>query len=437
MQLCESLTRSPNMLPRKRIVSHPQPRLLAPRGFLRHIHQSACSLRPNLLKGHRIAACIGLSRDAAPVLELEVEDETIVVVAEEELREQLSKQGLWNQMKKVAKFAGPATGLWVCGPLMSLIDTAVIGRGSSLELAALGPGTVICDYMGYWFMFLSIATSNMVATSLAGQDKNKVQYQISVLLFIGLACGFLMLFFTKFFGSWALTAFVGPKNLHIVPAANTYIQVVAAYMMIASLKDKGYNAFALSVPSTSELFLILGIAAPFFITKTSRVAFYALLIYFATSMGTVSAAAHQVMIQTYGMGTVWGEPLSQTAQSFMPELIYGVNRSPVKARALLKSLFIVGLILGLMIASIGAVFPWWFPNIFTSDPAVTQEMHKVLIPFFIALSVTPPTQSLEGTLLAGRDLKFICASMSGCFTLGALLLLVQVAARTLVPENSV
>jgi hypothetical protein len=28
-----------------------------------------------------------------------------------------------------------------------------------------------------------------------------------------------------------------------------------------------------------------------------------------------------------GMCTVMGEPLSQTAQSFMPELIYGVNRS--------------------------------------------------------------------------------------------------------------
>ncbi|PKI38583.1 hypothetical protein CRG98_041016 [Punica granatum] len=449
MQLCESLTRSPNMLPRKRIVSHPQPRLLAPRGFLRHIHQSACSLRPNLLKGHRIAACIGLSRDAAPVLELEVEDETIVVVAEEELREQLSKQGLWNQMKKVAKFAGPATGLWVCGPLMSLIDTAVIGRGSSLELAALGPGTVICDYMGYWFMFLSIATSNMVATSLAGQIR-------------GLAWPAVMLGCIAQSASLGMKDSWGPlKALAVATAVNgigdvvlcsvlhfgiagaawatTVSQVVAAYMMIASLKDKGYNAFALSVPSTSELFLILGIAAPFFITKTSRVAFYALLIYFATSMGTVSAAAHQVMIQTYGMGTVWGEPLSQTAQSFMPELIYGVNRSPVKARALLKSLFIVGLILGLMIASIGAVFPWWFPNIFTSDPAVTQEMHKVLIPFFIALSVTPPTQSLEGTLLAGRDLKFICASMSGCFTLGALLLLARfwLALRRLASPNSI
>lgn len=35
----------------------------------------------------------------------------------------------------------------------------------------------------------------------------------------------------------------------------------------------------------------------------------------------------QVMVQTYLMCTVWGEPLSQTSQSFMPELIYGVNRS--------------------------------------------------------------------------------------------------------------
>ena len=32
-----------------------------------------------------------------------------------------------------------------------------------------GPATVVCDYLTYVFMFLSIATSNMVATSLAKQ----------------------------------------------------------------------------------------------------------------------------------------------------------------------------------------------------------------------------------------------------------------------------
>ena len=33
------------------------------------------------------------------------------------------------------------------------------------------------------------------------------------------------------------------------------------------------------------------------------------------------------MIQTFVMCTVWSGPLSQTAQSFMPELIYGAKRS--------------------------------------------------------------------------------------------------------------
>ncbi|KAK6282780.1 hypothetical protein POUND7_016605 [Theobroma cacao] len=407
---------------------------------------------------------------------------------EKEEEERLESQCLWNQMKEIVKFSGPATGLWICGPLMSLIDTAVVGQGSLIELAALGPGTVLCDYMSNVFMFLSVATSNVVATSLAREDKNEVQHQISVLLFLSLTGGFFMLFFTKFFGSWALTAFTGPNNAHIVPAANTYVQIrglawpavlvawvaqsaslgmkdswgplkalavasaingigdivscsllgygiagaawatmvsqiVAAYMMINSLNKKGYNAFAISIPSPNDLLTIFGLAAPVFVMMMAKVAFYALLIYFATNMGTHTVAAHQVMIQTYCMCTVWGEPLSQTAQSFMPELLYGINKSLPKAQMLLKSLVIIGASLGLLLGIVGTSVPWLFPNIFTSDQKVVQEMHKVLAPYFIALAVTPATHSLEGTLLARRDLKFVSLSMSGCFSLGAAVLL--------------
>ncbi|KAK8364384.1 hypothetical protein V6Z12_A03G226900 [Gossypium hirsutum] len=400
----------------------------------------------------------------------------------------LGTQSLWRQIKEIAMFTGPATGLWICGPLMSLIDTAVIGQGSSIELAALGPGTVLCDYMSYVFMFLSVATSNMVATSLAREDKNEVQHQISVLLFVGLTGGLFMLFFTKLFGSWALAAFTGPNNAHIVPAANTYVQirglawpavlvgwvaqsaslgmkdswgplkalavasavngigdivlcsflgygiagaawatmvsqVVAGYMMITSLNKKGYNAYTISIPSLDDLQTIFGLAAPVFIMLMAKVAFYALIIYFATNMGTHTGAAHQVMIQTYCMCTVWGEPLSQTAQSFMPELLYGINKNLPKARMLLKSLAIIGASLGLLLGIVGTSVPWLFPNIFTSDGKVIHEMHKVLAPYFVALAVTPATHSLEGTLLAGRDLKFVSLSMSGCFSLGAVVLL--------------
>lgn len=95
----------------------------------------------------------------------------------------------------------------------------------------IGPGTVLCDHMSYVFMFLSVATSNMVATSLAKQviyfllfqlslllmwkhlkcylfflqDKKEAQHQISVLLFIGLVCGLMMLLLTRLFGPWAVT----------------------------------------------------------------------------------------------------------------------------------------------------------------------------------------------------------------------------------------
>ncbi|XP_056160899.1 protein DETOXIFICATION 46, chloroplastic-like [Syzygium oleosum] len=483
-----NLLRRRSILPKKRPLSS-----LKPNSFHGRATSDLRILAPTHFTNKFIAAC--LSSSSSEKLGDTCDSETGENDYDEEervdkraTRGELANQSLWNQIVEIVKFSGPATGLWICGPLMSLIDTAVIGQGSSIELAALGPGTVLCDNMSYVFMFLSIATTNMVATSLARRDKNEVQYQISILLFIGLVCGLSMLLFTRFLGTWALTAFTGPKNAHIVPAANTYVQirglawpavlvgwvaqsaslgmkdswgplkalatatvingvgdillcslmgygiagaawatmasqVVAAYMMIEALKKKGYNAFALTIPSASELLTIIGLAAPVFVSLMSKVGFYSLIIYFATSMGTHVVAAHQVMIQIYSMCVVWGEPLSQTAQSFMPEMMFGVTQNLAKARLLLKSLVIIGTICGLVIGTIGTSVPWFSPTIFTPDQSVIQEMHKVLIPFFMALAVTPCTHSLEGTLLAGRDLKFISLSLSGCFSLGALLLL--------------
>ncbi|XP_028548986.1 protein DETOXIFICATION 46, chloroplastic isoform X2 [Dendrobium catenatum] len=351
-----------------------------------------------------------------------------------------------------------------------------------------GPGTVFLDNLSYIFMFLSISTSNLVATSLAKKDNALAQNQISMLLFIAFTSGLGMFLFTKLFGSQILTAFSGSGNVHLVSAANSYIQirglawpailvgmvaqsaslgmkdswgplkaltvasavnglgdvilcsicgygiagaawatmfsqVIAAFMMVTSLNKTGFRVFSISIPSQSDFLQVYEIAAPVFATMTAKVAFYSLLTYFATSMGTITVAAHQVMVNIFCMCTVWGEPLSQSAQSFMPELIHGVNRSLFRARILLKSLVIIGAIAGLTLGIIGTSLPWSFPNFFTADCIVIGEMHKVLLPFFIALMITPATHSLEGTLLAGRDLRFLSLSMTGCFCFGGLLVL--------------
>lgn len=77
---------------------------------------------------------------------------------EEEDNKRLENQSLWSQMNKIIKFMGPATGLWISGPLMSLIDTAVIGQGSSIEIAALGTfSSNFFPQIGHFFFFLLLS----------------------------------------------------------------------------------------------------------------------------------------------------------------------------------------------------------------------------------------------------------------------------------------
>ncbi|CAI9090087.1 OLC1v1024777C1 [Oldenlandia corymbosa var. corymbosa] len=47
-------------------------------------------------------------------------------------------------------------------------------------------------------------------------------------------------------------------------------QVVAAYMMVEALNNKGYNVFSISIPSVTELTQIVTLAAPVFITMMSK-----------------------------------------------------------------------------------------------------------------------------------------------------------------------
>nr|XP_009592832.1 protein DETOXIFICATION 46, chloroplastic-like [Nicotiana tomentosiformis] len=188
---------------------------------------------PVKLESLNLNSSISEEADEEQVEAVTVREEINSVVDSNGKGEFSGNESIWAQVVEIVKFSGPAVGLWVCGPLMSLIDTAVIGQGSSIELAALGPGTVFCENTSYVFMFLSIATSNLVATALAGQDKNEVQHQISILLFIGLACGVVMFVFTRLFGTWGLTAFTGAKNTEIINAANTYVQVIVLYFISA------------------------------------------------------------------------------------------------------------------------------------------------------------------------------------------------------------
>ena len=105
------------------------------------------------------------------------------------------------------KFAVPCLGLWVSGPLLSLVDTAFVGlSGSSTEsakqLAALGPATTFFDGATYLFAFLNVATTNLYSSARAKSgdqsdpaesvvrtaSKVALRSGVGLMLFLFLAC---------------------------------------------------------------------------------------------------------------------------------------------------------------------------------------------------------------------------------------------------------
>ena len=65
----------------------------------------------------------------------------------------------------IIKFAVPAIGVWLCNPILSLVDTSVVGVFSgTFDQAALSPAVAITDYSMICLSFMFTATTNLIAT---------------------------------------------------------------------------------------------------------------------------------------------------------------------------------------------------------------------------------------------------------------------------------
>lgn len=74
------------------------------------------------------------------------------------------------KLSKIIKFAIPAIGVWMCSPLLSLIDTSSVGLLSgTAQQAALNPAVAVTDYSALLVAFMYTATTNLVAGAKEGE----------------------------------------------------------------------------------------------------------------------------------------------------------------------------------------------------------------------------------------------------------------------------
>jgi len=130
--------------------------------------------------------------------------------------------------KAVMKFMAPTLALWIAPPVMSLIDTAVVGRFCGpTDLAALSPGCTLIDSSSYLFMFIATAATNMVASARANKDIEESERIVSEALFLALISGLLLASMVFIAGKPLLLAIAGKQSAEVVPSALKYATIRA------------------------------------------------------------------------------------------------------------------------------------------------------------------------------------------------------------------
>lgn len=173
--------------------------------------------------------------------------------------------GLLPSYKQLIIFISTTILIWLSEPLLSLVDTTIVGltasaRSAVVQIAALGPATTLFDSLIYTTYFLAIATTNKLAPGLAaaassssamadkrkpktnGKDTNiksvnpwkELRQSTSHLLGLATVFGFIVTAITFVFGRAIIGQMVGGATNMSIADANAIVPLAINYARIRS-----------------------------------------------------------------------------------------------------------------------------------------------------------------------------------------------------------
>lgn len=202
-----------------------------------------------------------------------------------------SKQAV-PTLAALLRFTIPTLGIWLAGPIMSLVDTSVVGLSSDLELAGMGPATNLCDSFIYLFTFLAVATTNLLAGALADGDEAKSQTVVSHALAIALGAGILVMLVIEIAGKSMLAATIGADGPLLIPVALKYTNIRALGAPFVLVGMVAQSSLLGAKDSVTPLLVTLGAGAINLILDMTLVSF--------GKCGIAGAAAATVVAEMVG-----------------------------------------------------------------------------------------------------------------------------------------
>lgn len=376
---------------------------------------------------------------------------------------------------KVVAFVLPGYTFMLMGTMMSSVDKMFIGRGSSLQLAALGPATGAYDMSAFSLSFLGQATLALLGSPPAGLKKEQVRSQAIV---FAAAAGATIGSFLCIFALPVVRAFGAREAM--VPHALSYLRVRSVCMFLGRTRDIS-NQFCLAEkdaitpffstvvavvvnvigdlllcerlgtlgaavatdaasaaalgfvvtrlrhrglwptlrkPSQEDFAPFAEYAGPIFLNNCSKMVAIALMGSFATRLGTAPGAAHQICISAWLLcGFTLGMPLSWAARAFLP--------ADVEDSEYLRT-FRVLLAVTVFASFGGGALAYVLLNYglgwFTRDPLVEEEAAGASLAVVVNVSLCVYYQSMEGVMITQKRLQSLVrlgASLAALFSIGS------------------
>lgn len=158
--------------------------------------------------------------------------------------------------RRLIVFTATTILIWLSEPLLSLVDTTIVGLTSSsknavVQIAALGPATTLYDSAIYMTYFLAIAATNQLAPKLARNDYQGLRQTTSHLMGLAVLFGTIVLAVTFGAGKSIIAQMVGTSisEPSIIPLAANYAKIRASVAPLCVV-DFVSQSFCLTILDT-------------------------------------------------------------------------------------------------------------------------------------------------------------------------------------------
>lgn len=378
--------------------------------------------------------------------------------------------------RQILSLAVPALGALVAEPLFVLIDSVMVGRLGTAELAGLSlSSTLLVSTVGV-FVFLAYATTAATARRIGAGDRGGAVSAGVDGMWLALGLGVLTAVLLGVGAPWIVGALGAGET--VTPHAVAYLQysagglpgmfvVLAATGTLRGLLDtrtplvvatagaavnvalnavfiygldmgvagsglgtaiaQTLMALALAVvvlrgarglsvalrPRAAGIWANARAGTPLLVRTVSLRVAILLTVVTATALGAVPLAAHQVVNSLWGLAAFAMDALAIAAQAMVGQGLGAGNTARV--RAVLRRTLQWGVGAGAVIGVLVAAGGWWVTTLFTTDPEVRTAAAVALVVTGLLMPMAGWVFVLDGVLIGAGDGTFL--AWAGVLTL--------------------